>query len=84
MKTSEIGGREYFVVELEDVLNAKVLGDNHVVEDWPWGRKQRCSMHFSVERSKKGERFVKQSTIRDLPEFGGPTKTTCPAPSRSI
>jgi hypothetical protein len=50
-------------VELEDVLAAIDLGTDHVVEDWPWGRKQRCSMHFYVESNKRGERFVKQSTM---------------------
>lgn len=63
MKTKEIYGKEYFEPELEDVLLATDLGDDHTVDDWPWGRKQRCSMHFFVERSKRGERFVKQSTM---------------------
>ncbi len=34
------------------------------VHDWPWGRKQRCSMHFFVEtHPKRGQRYVKQSTM---------------------
>lgn len=53
-----------FELELSDVLEAKDLGTDHTVEDWPWGRKQRCSMHFFVEsHPKRGERFVKQSTM---------------------
>ena len=49
---------------MDDVLVATDLGHEHVVDDWPWGRKQRCSMHFFVESNKRGERFVKQSTFR--------------------
>lgn len=50
--------------ELSDVLEAIDLGKDHVVEDWPWGRKQRCTMHFYVGVDpKRGERFVKQSTM---------------------
>lgn len=55
----------HFEIELEDVLRATDLGTNHVVDDWPWGRKQRCSMHFFVEfQPYHGERFVKQSTFK--------------------
>ena len=50
-------------VELEDVLEAIDLGTDYTVEDWPWGRKQRCSMHFYVESNKRGQRLVKQSTL---------------------
>ena len=50
--------------EFEDVMKAKDLGLSHVVEDWPWGRKKRCTMLFYVERDpKRGERFVKQSRM---------------------
>lgn len=50
--------------EIEDVLAAKDLGTEHVVDDWPWGRKRRCTMGFYVERDpKRGERFVKQSRM---------------------
>lgn len=63
MKSKEIQGKTFLVPELEDVLGATDLGTDYVVEDWPWGRKQRCSMHFFVESNKRGERFVKQSTF---------------------
>lgn len=51
------------IPEVSDVLEATDLGTNHTVDDWPWGRKRRCSMHFFVESNKRGERFVKQSTM---------------------
>lgn len=63
MKTREIHGKEYYEPEVEDVLKATDLGDDHTVEDWPWGRKQRCSMHFFVESRGNKQRFVKQSTM---------------------
>ncbi len=50
----------------EDIMNAENLGDDHTVNDWPWGRKGRCRMHFWIERrgcsTWKGERFVRQSS----------------------
>ena len=64
MKTEDYHGKEYYRPEVEDLLKAKIFGKDHVVEDWPWGRKQRCSMHFSIEKNKRGERFVKQSTFK--------------------
>ena len=63
MDTRDIHGKEFLLPTLEDVLEATDLGKDHVVDDWPWGRKQRCSMHFFVEVNKRGERFVKQSTF---------------------
>ena len=59
---------------MDDVLGATDLGDDHVVEDWPWGRKQTCQMHFSVESSNRGERLVKQSTFKG--RVNKPKKTT--------
>jgi hypothetical protein len=64
MLEQELHGKKYLKPEMEDVLGAINLGKDHVVEDWPWGRKQRCSMHFFVESNKRGERFVKQSTFK--------------------
>ena len=64
-------GHTFLVPELDDVLEAKDLGRDHTVDDWPWGRKQRCSMHFFVESNKRGERLVKQSTMngrRNMPK----------------
>lgn len=56
--------KTYLEPEIDDVLNAANLGEDHTVEDWPWGRKQRCSMHFFVEtHPKRGQRFVKQSSM---------------------
>lgn len=57
-------GGSYLKPEFEDVLNAKDLGTEHVVDDWPWGRQQRCTMSFLVEKNKRGERFVKQSRMK--------------------
>lgn len=48
---------------VQDILGATVLGKDHTVGDWPWGRRRQCSMHFFVECGKYGERFVKQSTM---------------------
>ena len=59
----EKNGKTFLEPELEDVMAAKDLGTEHTVEDWPWGRKRRCEMHFFVERNKRGERFVKQSRM---------------------
>ena len=54
----------YFEPEFEDVLKATDLGTEHVVDDWPWGRQQRCTMSFFVEENnKRGERLVKQSKM---------------------
>lgn len=54
----------HFEIELSDVLEAKDLGTDHIVNDWPWGSRQRCIMHFSVDlHPTRGERFVKQSTL---------------------
>ena len=64
MIEKEIYGKNYLEVELEDALEAKVLGNDYTVEDWPWGRKQRCSMHFFIETNKRGQRYVKQSTMK--------------------
>jgi hypothetical protein len=64
MKEKDIAGKMYLEPELEDILGAKNLGNDYTVEDWPWGRQQRCSMHFFVESTKNGERFVKQSTFK--------------------
>lgn len=54
-------GGAYLTPEFDDVMNAIVLGTEHIVNDWPWGRKHRCTMNFMVEKNKHGERFVKQS-----------------------
>lgn len=75
------GGKTYFEPELEDVLKATDLGTEHVVDNWPWGRQQRCTMSFFVEENNRGERLVKQSKMngrfykpkteeRMLPELG--------------
>lgn len=65
MEKRESFGNVRYIPEMEDVLGATDLGHEHVVDDWPWGRKQRCSMHFFVEsHPKRGERFVKQSTMK--------------------
>jgi hypothetical protein len=64
MLEKELYGKTHYQLEMDDVLAAKDLGEDHVVEDWPWGRKQRCSMHFYVETTKRGQRFCKQSTFK--------------------
>jgi len=46
----------------EEVMNAENLGNDHTVNDWPWGRKERCRMHFWIESTQRGERFVRQSS----------------------
>lgn len=59
---TKFGGKgAYLVPEFFDVMSATDLGTEHQVDDWPWGRKQRCTMNFFVEKNKRGERFVKQS-----------------------
>jgi hypothetical protein len=55
------GNKTILEPEYKDVMAATDLGIFHVVNDWPWGRKQRCEMSFSVETNRRGERFVKQS-----------------------
>lgn len=53
-------------ISVTDVLAAEDLGTDHTIDDWPWGSRQSCSMHFWVEsHPKRGERFMKQSTFRD-------------------
>ena len=64
MLEKESYGKTYLVPELKDLLKATDLGTEHVVYEWPWGRKQKCIMRFFVETGPKGERFVKQSTFR--------------------
>ena len=63
MKEKSYGSSTLLEPELGDVLAATDLGEDYTVNDWPWGRKQRCSMHFFVETTKRGQRFVKQSTM---------------------
>ena len=63
MLEKEIYGKVYLEPEVADLLAAKDLGTDHVINDWPWGRKQKCSMHFYVESNKRGQRFCKQSTF---------------------
>jgi len=46
----------------QDVMNAENLGNDHTVNDWPWGRKERCRMHFWIESTQRGERFARQSS----------------------
>jgi hypothetical protein len=57
-----IKGRPRFKLELSDVLGASDMGDDFIIEDWPRGGWQFCSMRFRIESSKRGERLVKQST----------------------
>ena len=59
----EENGRK--IVELKDVLEAKILGSDVTIDDWPYGRSKRCQMHFWVEihKSNKKERLMKQSTF---------------------
>lgn len=47
---------------LEDIMNVENLGQDHTVNDWPWGRKERCRMRFWIESTQQGERFVRQSS----------------------
>lgn len=61
---SDYSTQTWLEPEVDDVLNAVNLGEDHTVDDWPWGSKQRCKMHFFVEtHPKRGQRFVKQSTM---------------------
>jgi len=61
METKRINGKDFNVLTLQDVLTAKRLGREVVIEDWPYGRSKRCIMKFSVEIKGKYERMVKQS-----------------------
>ena len=63
MREDSYRNSTFFIPELSDVLSAVNLGEDHTVDDWPWGRKRRCSMHFSVETTSRGQRLVKQSTM---------------------
>ncbi len=65
MKEKSYGSTTLLEPEVADVLAAVDLGEDYTVNDWPWGRKQRCSMHFFVETTKRGQRFVKQSTMNN-------------------
>lgn len=65
MKEKAYESSTLLVPELADVLAATDLGEDYTVDDWPWGRKQRCSMRFFVETTKRGQRFVKQSTMNE-------------------
>jgi hypothetical protein len=65
MKEKSYESSTLLVPELADVLAAKDLGEDYTVDDWPWGRKQLCSMRFFVETTKRGQRFVKQSTMNE-------------------
>lgn len=65
MKEKSYGSTTLLEPELGDVLAAVDLGEDHTVDDWPWGRKQRCSMRFFVETTNRGQRFVKQSTMNN-------------------
>ena len=74
MKEKSYESSTLLVPELQDVMEAKDLGEDYTVDDWPWGRKQRCSMRFFVETTKRGQRFVKQSTMNE--RTYKPKKTT--------
>ena len=74
MKEKAYESSTLLVPELADVMAAKDLGKDYTVDDWPWGRKQRCSMRFFVETTKRGQRFVKQSTMNE--RTYKPKKTT--------
>ena len=56
-------GDVFFVPEFQDVLDAKNLGNDYIVNDWPFGSRKKCVMHFSVESNNRGQRLVKQSTL---------------------
>jgi hypothetical protein len=60
----EVNGR--ITLEVSDLLKATIYGKHKVVDDWPYGRDNRCIMVFSIEKKQPGmERFVKQSTFND-------------------
>lgn len=63
MIEKSFGNRTLLEPEYKDVMQAVDLGIFHIVNDWPWGKKQRCEMNFSVEKNRRGERFVKQSRM---------------------
>lgn len=63
MYEKEISGKTFLVPEMDDILKAKILGEERVIDDWPYGRQKRCVMRFYVETSKRGQRFCKQSTF---------------------
>ena len=65
MKEKSYDSSTLLVPELADVMAAKDLGEDYTIDDWPWGRKQLCSMRFFVETTKRGQRFVKQSTMNE-------------------
>ena len=43
-------------------MDAENLGPDFTVNDWPWGRKERCRMHFWIESTQRGERLIRQSS----------------------
>ena len=65
MKEKAYESSTLLIPELADVLAATDLGEDYTVDDWPWGRKEHCSMRFFVETTKRGQRFIKQSTMNN-------------------
>ncbi len=66
MKEDSYRGNVIHIPELVDVLDHDLcvnMGESYTIDDWPWGSRRTCSMHFSVETTTRGQRFVKQSTM---------------------
>jgi len=54
--------KELINLTFEEVMSAINLGSDYTSYNWPWGRKERCRMHFWIESTERGERFIKQSS----------------------
>lgn len=67
MKTVNIIGKEFLEVELEDLLECEILPDAVEIDDWPYGRRKRCIMKFSIETKGNKQRMVKQSIFNGRP-----------------
>jgi len=66
MRKDDYRGNVIHIPELVDVLDQDIcinLGESHTIDDWPWGSRKRCTMKFSVETTKRGQRYVRQSTM---------------------
>lgn len=74
MREEKFDSKIMLVPEKDDVKRAKNIGQKCIVKDWPWGSKQKCTMHFSVETKGNKQRFVKQSFFNG--KFYKPKKAT--------
>lgn len=64
-------------ITIDEVMEkVKFLPNEFVIEDWPYGRTNKCQMKFTIETHKNGkqQRMVKQSCYNG--KWNKPKKTT--------